>query len=78
MNFQANKEGNVIRGKAVVKDSRDCIVYASEGHVVGVVGVEGLVVVHTPDATLVVPANRAQQVRDIIETMGAQGWRDWL
>ena len=70
--------GNVIRGKAVVLDSKNCVVYASDGHLVGVVGVDGLVVVHTPDATLVVPADRAQEVRDVLEKIGAQNWREWM
>lgn len=73
-----NEQGNVIAGKAVVLDSKNCVVYAPDGHMVGLVGVEGLVVVHTPDATLVVPAERAQEVREVLEKIGAQQWREWM
>jgi len=52
--------------RAVLHDSRDCVVASSDpGHLVTLVGCEGLVVVHTPAATLVVPAEQAQKVKDL-------------
>ena len=74
----ADAAGNVVRGKAVVLDSHDCEVYASDGHLVGLVGGEGLVVVHTADATLVIPASRAQDVRQILEKLEGEAWRSFL
>ena len=74
----ADKAGNVVHGKSVVLDTKNSFIYASDGHMVGVVGVEGLVVVHTPDATLVVPADRAQDVREILEQMKGDAWKAWL
>jgi mannose-1-phosphate guanylyltransferase/mannose-6-phosphate isomerase len=65
----ADAAGNVQRGQAVLIDSQNCVAYASEGHVVTLVGVRDLVVVHTPDATLVVPRERAQDVRAIVEAL---------
>lgn len=73
-----NEAGNVTRGRVVAIDSTDCILYAAENHVVGVVGIDGLVVVHTADATLVVPRDRAQEVRAIIGEVGNRGWDDVL
>jgi mannose-1-phosphate guanylyltransferase len=61
-----------------VKDSRNCVIYASDEHVVGVVGMDDVVVVHTPDATLVVPASRAQEVRDIVAELGDRDWSEYL
>jgi len=59
-------EGNAISGSAVVLASRDCVVASSDpAHLVALVGCEGLVVVHTPGATLVMPAAEAQRVRDL-------------
>jgi mannose-1-phosphate guanylyltransferase len=51
---------------ALVLDSHDCVVASSDpDHLVALVGCEGLVVVHTPRATLVVPADQAQRVKDL-------------
>ena len=74
----ADKAGNVVHGKSIVRDTKNSFIYATDGHMVGVVGVEGLVVVHTPDATLVVPADRAQEVRDILEQMKGDAWKSFL
>lgn len=76
--IDADSAGNVTRGRVVLVDTTKSIVYAEDGHVVGVVGVEGLVVVHTRDATLVAPANRAQDVRAIVDQLKERGWHEYL
>lgn len=60
-------DGNAVSAElAVVTGSRDCVVASSEdGHLVALIGCEGLVVVHTPTATLVVPAAEAQRVKEL-------------
>jgi mannose-1-phosphate guanylyltransferase len=59
-------DGNAIAARAVVTGSRDCVVASSDpDHLVALVGCEGLVVVHTPSATLVMPAAQAQRVKDL-------------
>jgi len=51
---------------SVLLDSHDCVVASSDpSHLVALVGCEGLVVVHTPSATLVMPADQAQRVKEL-------------
>ncbi len=59
--------GNAVGApRAVLHASRDCVVASSDpGHLVTLVGCEGLVVVHTPSATLVMPADDAQRVKEL-------------
>ena len=66
--------GNAIgAGTAVVVDSKDCVVASSDpSHLVTLIGCEGLVVVHTPTATLVVPADQAQRVKELHGLLQAQ------
>lgn len=73
----ADEHGNVTRGRVVAVDSRDSVI-VSEGPVVGVAGVENIVVVATEDAVLVVPADRAQEVKTIVERLQDAGWDDVL
>jgi mannose-1-phosphate guanylyltransferase/mannose-6-phosphate isomerase len=68
-------DGNVSFGRTVAIDARDCILYADPDHVVAAIDVEGLVVVHTADATLVVPADRSQRVREVSIALEKKGWR---
>ena len=61
----ADPDGNVLEGEACLEGTRDSIVcnHAGKAMKVAVIGAEGLVVVVTDDAVLVVPKDRAQEVR---------------
>ena len=63
-------EGNVAQGEVVVMDARDCVVH-SHDKLTALVGVEGLVVVSTSDAVMVVPRARAQEVRELTARLKA-------
>ncbi len=74
----ADPHGNVIHGEPIIVDSRECIVYNDvDGREIAtaVVGVEGLVVVVTRDAVLVIPKDRAQDVRHVVAELKRHGAR---
>jgi mannose-1-phosphate guanylyltransferase len=53
-------------GKAVHLDSRNVLAVSSEAnHTIATIGCENLIIVHTPDATLVCPAAQAERVKDL-------------
>ena len=59
-------DGNALAARVVQTGSTNCVVASSDpDHLVALVGCEGLVVVHTPSATLVMPADQAQRVKDL-------------
>ena len=60
-------DGNAVgAARAVLHASRGNVVASSDPeHLVTLVGCEGLVVVHTPTATLVMPADDAQRVKEL-------------
>lgn len=63
--------GNVIRGDPIVVGSTNCIIYrdlhpGARDIAVAVVGAEDLVVVVTDDAVLVMPKDRAQDVKHVL------------
>jgi mannose-1-phosphate guanylyltransferase len=60
--------GNTVRGLALLEDCANVIAFADEGLIAGV-GVRDLVIVRTPDVTLVCPRDRAQEVRAIVERL---------
>lgn len=66
-------EGNAISARTVLLDAHENVVASSDAeHLIALVGVEGLVVVHTPEATLVMPAAEAQRVKDLHALVKAQ------
>jgi mannose-1-phosphate guanylyltransferase len=64
--------GNTEHGDVLTVDCRDTLLWAEEG-TVAAIGVEGLVVVRTGDAVLVMPKERAQDVKAIVERLKAEG-----
>jgi len=70
-----DERGNAaVADKALLMDSRNCLVVSSDpNHVVALVGCEGLVVVHTPQATLICPASEAQKVKEA-QAQVAKAW----
>lgn len=64
----ADAQGNRQRGEVLLFDSKNCYVH-SEGRLVAALGVEGLVVVDTPDALLVADRTRVQDVNRIVECL---------
>ncbi|MSP47487.1 MAG: mannose-1-phosphate guanylyltransferase/mannose-6-phosphate isomerase [Xanthobacteraceae bacterium] len=60
-----DKSGNAIHGTVVTADSRNCVIHSTD-RLTAVVGIDDLVVVSTPDAVLVVPRARAQEVRELV------------
>ncbi len=50
-----------------------CTVISRSGRIVAVAGIDGVVVVDTPDAVLVVPALQSQLVKEVVEQLRAAG-----
>ena len=67
--FTPDNHGNVLRGLALVEDGANNLVVSTDGHLIGVVGVNDLVVVHTPEATLVCPKDKAQEIKALLERL---------
>lgn len=62
--LSADAESNSLSGNALAVNSKDSLVVNSDDrHLVALLGCEGLIVVHTEDATLVMPANRAEELK---------------
>ena len=74
---QKDKAGNVVVGRAVDLESRRSIVYADR-RLVATIGLTDMVVVDTPDATLVCPKSRAQDVKQLVEMLKRQNAPEYL
>lgn len=58
-------------------DSSDCLIY-SDNRMVATVGVHNIVIVSTPDAILVCDRERCQDVKKVVEQLGAAGMTKYL
>jgi mannose-1-phosphate guanylyltransferase/mannose-6-phosphate isomerase len=64
-------DGNIVQGNVFAMDAKNCIVHSDE-RMTAVLGAQDLVVVSTADAVMVVPRERAQQVRELVAALKAQ------
>jgi mannose-1-phosphate guanylyltransferase len=64
--------GNVLRGRVISQESRNCYLRSEHRLVVGL-GVEDLVVVETDDVVLVAHRDRAQDVKSIVNRLESAG-----
>jgi mannose-1-phosphate guanylyltransferase/mannose-6-phosphate isomerase len=63
--FPADAQGNVKIGRVYDLHSRDSLIF-SQDRLVATLGLEGVIVVDTPDATLVCHRDRTQEVKDLV------------
>jgi mannose-1-phosphate guanylyltransferase/mannose-6-phosphate isomerase len=64
--------GNAIRGDGFVHEASGNLIH-SEGRLVCAVGVEGLAIIETPDAIMVVPRDKAQDVKGLVGALKTAG-----
>lgn len=75
--LEKDAAGNASRGELLALDARSNYADAP-GKLVALLGVEGLVVVDTPDALLVARRTHAQRVGEIVKALEARGRRELL
>ncbi len=72
-----DRDGNRCHGDVVASGCRDSLLW-SEAGTVAVLGMSGVVVVRTGDAVLVMPRERSQEVREIVDRLRQQGREELL
>ena len=72
-----DSSGNIRKGNTIDIGSQDSIVFAGE-RLVATLGLKDMVVVDTPDATLVTPKERVQEIRKIVEELKRGGREEHL
>ncbi len=66
-------QGNVREGDTMTVDTRNSLLRSHDRHLLATVGVDDLIVVTTPDATLVAHRDAAQDVKKVVEQLKAAG-----
>jgi len=75
--IEKDKDGNILKGNTIDIGSQNSTIYGGE-RLVATIGLKDMVVVDTPDATLVTPKERVQEVRKIVEVLKRNGREEHL
>ena len=70
---EKDADGNLSEGDTLAIDTHNSLLRSHDRHLVATVGVDNLIVVTTPDATLVAHRDAAQDVKSIVEQLKASG-----
>ena len=70
---QATEEGNTVIGEHVGLKTSNCVIVGEGKHVIATIGVSDLIIVHTPDATLVARRDDEQAVKNIQQILADRG-----
>jgi mannose-1-phosphate guanylyltransferase len=74
----ADADGNTIAARHVGLNTRASIIRGDDDHLIVTVGVSDLIVVHTPNATLVASKHDEEQIRKIVKELEDRGWSEFL
>lgn len=72
-----DNEGNIVRGKGKIMGGHNNFI-ESNGRFTAVIGVDDLVVINTEDATLVVPREKVEMVKEMVDFLKKQGRKDLI
>jgi mannose-1-phosphate guanylyltransferase len=76
-----DESGNLLiapEAELIVRDVKDAVIVSTTDRVVAVVGLDDVIIVDTPDATLVCSRSRAQEVKQVVEELKQRGQHDRL
>lgn len=75
--FPTDENGNIVRAKHICMNTRNSIIYSGD-RLVATIGLDDLIIADTPDALLICPKSKAQDVKGIVELMKAQGLEEYI
>jgi len=70
---QHDEQGNQREGDTLTVNTRNSLLRSHDRHMIATVGVDDLIVVSTPDATLVAHRDAAQDVKKVVDQLKASG-----
>lgn len=71
-------QGNVVSAKHVGLSTSGSLIRSSTDHLIATIGVRDLIIVHTPDATLVANKHDEESVRQLVAELKSRGWEEYL
>lgn len=74
----ADQNGNVIKGKILAFDTKNCLIYGPRDKLIATLGLNDMIVVQTRDALLVCPKDKSGEVKKIVEELEKRGMKEYI
>jgi mannose-1-phosphate guanylyltransferase len=72
-----DSHGNTVRGAHLGIDTDNTLVFG-DTRLIATIGIKDMVIVDTPDALLICPKDREQEVREVVRKLEKEGFKGWL
>jgi mannose-1-phosphate guanylyltransferase len=73
-----DEQGNTVHGRHLGLETTGSILRGEDGHLIVTLGVSDLIVVQTPDATLVANKHDEESIRRLVKLIEERGWQQYL
>jgi mannose-1-phosphate guanylyltransferase len=73
----ADSRGNTVRGSHAGIDTDNTLVFG-DTRLIATIGIKDMVIVDTPDALLICPKDREQEVREMVRKLEKEGYQRWI
>ena len=74
----ADDNGNTVTGKSISIDSTNTLVHGDDDHLIVTVGLEDMIVVRTPDATLIASRKDEAKIKQVVAELESRDWKEYL
>jgi mannose-1-phosphate guanylyltransferase len=71
-------EGNTTTGKSISIGSTGTLVHGDDDHLIVTVGLEDMIVVRTPDATLIASRKDEAKIKQVVAELQSRDWKEYL
>jgi mannose-1-phosphate guanylyltransferase/mannose-6-phosphate isomerase len=71
--LKPDSDGNIVKGRVVDIGSKNSVIFGCD-RAVATIGLNDMIIVDTPDATLVCPKERAQDVKEVVSVLKKKGF----
>jgi mannose-1-phosphate guanylyltransferase len=71
-------DGNTVLAKHCGVDTRNCVLAADDGHLIGTVGVKDLIIIQDGNATLVADRGKEGDIKKLVELLRQKGLQEYL
>ena len=76
-NNKKNKNGNVTKGEVLALDTTNSLVMSPD-RLTAIIGVDNLVVINTDDVTLILPKDKSEDVKEIINKLKENNKKEYI
>jgi mannose-1-phosphate guanylyltransferase len=70
--------GNTVQSRHLGLNTRDSIIRGDDGHLIVTIGVRNLIIVQTPNATLIADRDEEAAIKEIVSQIEQKQWNEYL